>query len=222
MAGTSRHVTFPSEGALNLRLEGVLALPPAAAEGARCPAAVLCHPMPVASSMRDPLLIQLESDLLAAGFITLRFNFRGVGASEGESTDGRLEPLDIAGAVTFLLEQPEVNPDKLCLVGHAFGASMALAYARYDSRVCTVVAVSPPLFRSADELASYDRPVLIVTAEYDEVCPQFKLAPLLAAMPRVQGLRVVPRARHLLRGFEPAASSAIVQYLAAWSATPSV
>src|SRR5579884_2716484 len=110
MAGTSRHVTFPAAGELSLRLEGVLALPPAAAEGARCPAALLCHPMPVASSMRDPLLVQLESDLVTCGFVTLRFNFRGVGASEGESTDGRLEPLDIAGAISFLLAQSEVNP----------------------------------------------------------------------------------------------------------------
>lgn len=222
MAGSSRHVTFPSAGEQPLRLEGVLALPPASAGGARCPAAVLCHPQPVASSLHDPLITQLEADLLSRGFVTLRFNFRGVEASEGQTTDGRLEPLDIAGAVSFLLDQPEVNPDKLCLVGHAFGACMALAYARYDPRVRTVVAVSPPIFRIAGELAGFERPVLFVTAEYDEVCPEFKLTPLLAGMPRVQGLRVVRGARHLLRGFEPAASGIIAQYLAAWAATPGI
>ncbi|HEX6818997.1 MAG TPA: alpha/beta fold hydrolase [Ktedonobacterales bacterium] len=220
MAALSRHVAFPSGGELGVQLEGVLALPPTAAKDARCPAAILCHPQPIASSLHDPLLVQLEFGLLACGFVTLRFNFRGVGASQGESTDGRLEPLDIAGAVSYLLEQPEVNPDKLCLVGHAYGASMALAYARYDPRVRTVVAVSPPLFRSSGDLAGFDRPALFVTAEYDEVCPQFKLAPLLAGLPRVQGLHVVPGARHLLRGYESAASGIVTQYLATWAATP--
>ncbi len=222
MAAASRHVTFPSASEPSVRLEGVLALPPAAHEGARCPAAVLCHPQPAASSLRDPLLAQLDADLVGRGFVTLRFNFRGVGASEGGSTDGRVEPLDIAGAVAFLLEQPEVNAAKLCLVGHAFGAAMALAYARYDPRVRTVVAVSPPIFRIADELPGFERPVLFVTAEYDEVCPEFKLAPLATGLPRLQGIRVIPGARHLMRGREPAATAIVGQYLAVWAATPGV
>jgi len=222
MAGPSRHVVFPSAEEPSVRLEGVLALPPAAEEGARCPAAVLCHPQPAASSFRDPLLVRLDDDLRACGFVTLRFNFRGVGASEGETTDGRLEPLDIAGAVAYLVDQPEVNPEKLCLVGHGFGAAMALTYARYDTRVKTVVAISPPLFRIADELLGFTGRVLFVTAEYDEVCPEFKLAPLAAKLPRLQGIRVVPGARHLMRDREPEAAGIVAQYLTFWAATPSV
>lgn len=222
MAAAGRHVTFVSAGEPSVRLEGILGLPAAALAGARCPAAVLCHPQPAASSMHDPLLVQVESELLGRGFVTLRFNFRGAGASEGESTDGRLEPLDIAGAVGFLLEQREVNPEKVGLVGHAFGAAMALAEARYDSRVRTVVAVSPPIFRIAEELSGFDLPLLLVNAEYDEVCPEFKLAPLASGLPRLQGIRTVPGARHLMRGCEVAASAIVTQYLAAWAATPGV
>jgi alpha/beta superfamily hydrolase len=213
---------FPSAGEPGVPLEGVLALPPAALEGARCPAAVLCHPQPAASSLHDPLLGQLEAELVSRGFVTLRFNFRGVGASAGETTDGRLEPLDIAGAVAYLLTQSGVNAEKVCVVGHAFGAAMALAYARYDPRVRTVVAISPPIFRIAAELSGFDRPVLFVIAEYDEVCPEFKLAPLASAMPRLQGIRTVPGARHLMRGCEAGAAAIVVQYLAVWAATPGV
>ena len=92
--------------------------------------------------MDDPLIAQTATDLAAAGFVALRFNFRGVGESEGQQTDGRLEPLDIAGAVGFALSEPGVNRDKLCLVGHAFGAWVALVYAAHDPRVSA--GSSPP------------------------------------------------------------------------------
>jgi hypothetical protein len=90
--------------------------------------------------------------------------------------------------------------------------------------VRTVVAISPPIFRIASDLpgSGFDRPVLFVTAAYDEVCPEFKLAPLAAGLPRLQGIRVVPGARHLMRGSEPAAIAIVAQYLAVWAATPGV
>jgi alpha/beta superfamily hydrolase len=222
MAVAGGYVRFASAGEPAVRLEGILGRPAAALAGSRCPAAVLCHPQPAASSMRDPLLVRLETDLVGGGFVTLRYNFRGVGASEGQSSDGRLEPLDLAGAVDFLLEQGEVNGEKLAIVGHAFGGAMALAEARYDRRVRTVVAVSPPIFRIVDELPGFDRPVLLVTGEYDEVCPEFKLSPLAAQLPRLQGIKIVTGARHLMRGSEATASAIVAQYLAVWAATPGV
>ena len=144
-----RRVTFPSGARPSTLLEGVIARAsaPASAPAAGQPVAVLCHPQPLTTSMQDPLTVRIASDLAAAGFITLRFNFRGVGASEGQQTDGRLEPLDIAGAAEFMLAQPGANPRKLAIVGHAFGAIMALAYAEHDPRIATVVAVSPPIYR---------------------------------------------------------------------------
>jgi alpha/beta superfamily hydrolase len=170
--------------------------------------------------MDDPLIVRLEADLVARGFVTLRFNFRGVGASQGLTTDGRLEPLDIAGAVVYLLAQPGVNADRLCLAGHAFGAAMAVAYARHDPRVGTIAAVSPPIFRLAGELPGFTRPILFVTGQYDEVCPEFKLAPLAAGLPNLRGVHIVDGARHLMRGFEAAASALVVSYLAEWAGAP--
>jgi uncharacterized protein len=172
--------------------------------------------------MADPLLVRLAADLAATGIVDLRFNFRGVGQSEGQQTDGRLEPLDIAGAIDFLLSQPGVNPDKLCLIGHAFGAYMALTYAAHDVRVRTVVAISPPLFRITPELATFERPRLFVTGEYDEVAPRHKLEPWIEQLPGARALRVVTGARHLMRGYEAVASATVVQYVARWATAPGV
>lgn len=217
-----RSVRFPSAGQPSLALEGVLARsteePPVQGRAA----AVLCHPQPASSSMEDSLVRRLASDLANAGLVTLRFNFRGVGASEGQQSDGRLEPFDIAGAVDFILRQPNVNREKLCLVGHAFGAYMVLTYAAHDARVRTVVAISPPIFRIAPDLGAFDRPRLFVTGEFDEVSPRHKLEPWIERLPPGRALRVVSGARHLMRGYEEVASGTIVKYVEKWAATPGV
>lgn len=216
-------VRFPSAGQPPLLLEGVLARPAFDDAGSRRRAgAVLCHPQPASSSMDDTLVRRLAHDLASAGLVTLRFNFRGVGGSEGQQTDGRLEPLDIAGAVELVLSQPDVNPEKLCLLGHAFGAYMALTYAAHDSRVRTVVAISPPMFRLSPELGAFDRPRLFVTGEFDEVSPRHKLEPWIEQLPSGRALRVVSGARHLMRGYEDVASGTIVKYVEKWATTPGV
>lgn len=215
-------VTFPSAGRPVYLLEGLLSRPVAVGADHQYAGAILCHPQPISSSMRDPLLEQLAHDLAANDIVALRFNFRGVGASEGQQTDGRLEPLDIAGAVEYLLSQPDVNPEKICLAGHAFGGYMALAYAAHDPRVRTVVAVSPPVVRIVPGLGGFDRPRLFVTGEYDEVSPRHKLEPWIEHLPGGRALRVVSGARHLMRGYEPVASATIVKYVGKWAATPGV
>lgn len=217
-----RLVRFPAAGRPAVMLEGTLALPEMAPPANGYPVAVLCHPQPAGSSMDDPLLRRLAADLATAGLIVLRFNFRGVGASEGEQTDGRLEPLDIAGAIECARSQPNANPEKLCLIGHAFGAYMALAYAAHDPRVKTVVAISPPVFRLAPDLGRFERPRLFLTGEYDEVSPRHKLEPWIAALPGARNLRIISGARHLMRGYEAVAAGVVVHYVQRWAETPGV
>lgn len=217
-----RQIRFPAAGRPTVMLEGILELPSALPPENGYPVAVLCHPQPAGSSMEDPLLRRLATDLAAAGIIVLRFNFRGVGTSEGEQTDGRLEPLDIAGAIECARSQPGADPDKLCLIGHAFGAYAALAYAAHDPRVKTIVAISPPVFRLTPDLGRYERPRLFLTGEHDEVSPRHKIEPWIAALPGARNLRIISGARHLMRGYEGVVSGVVVQYVHRWAATPGV
>ncbi len=219
MATRETEVQFPSLSAPPVTLVGRLHTPDGVAGG--LPAVVLCHPQPLVTDMDDPLTARVARDLAAAGMAALRFNLRGVLPSGGESTDGRLEPLDVAGAVTWLLAQPAVDGARLALVGHAFGAWVALAYAAVDTRVGTVVAVSPPHFRLTPGFAAtLDRPKLIVLGDDDEVSPQFKVEQWLQTIPGARGLSVIPDAQHLLRGREDAAAAIIVGYLTRWAGTP--
>lgn len=219
-----RLVTFPSRGQPSFLLEG-MAHAPAALEKQRqaAPVIILCHPQPASSNMHDILTVMLAQRLAEVGMIALRYNFRGVGNSQGQQSDGRLEPLDLAGAIDFALAQPGANPDKVCVIGHGFGAYIALLYAPYDPRVRTLVAVSIPLFRAtAGFPKAFERPKLFVTGEFDEICPLYKLEPFVEHLKGAKGIKVIVGARHLMRGYEEAAITTIVKYVKNWADMPGV
>lgn len=219
-AQVERHVTFPSRGQPSFLLEGVFHVPQRLE---RAPVVVLCHPQPVTSTMHDPLTATLARRLADAGMVALRFNFRGVGRSQGQQTDGRMEPLDLAGAIDAGLAQPGINPTKVCVVGHAFGANIALMYAPFDPRIRTVVAVSLLLYRAAGGFPkAFERPKLFVTGELDEVCPPDKLETFVEELKGPRGMKVITGARHLMRGHEETAASAILKYIQNWASTPGV
>ena len=99
-----KQVTFRSG---DLTLEGLLA-----SRDSEAPAAVVCHPHPMyGGSMHNNAVEAILAAMWQLGYATLRFNFRGVGASEGEHDGGPGEVDDAVAAMTFLLAQPGVRKD---------------------------------------------------------------------------------------------------------------
>ena len=111
-----RAVAFPSRGQPSFVLEGTVHAPAdLKRKGQGCaPVVILCHPQPASSDMHDLLTTMLAQRLAESGMIALRFNFRGVGKSQGQQSDGRMEPLDLAGAIDCALAQPGANAGKVC------------------------------------------------------------------------------------------------------------
>jgi len=187
------------------------------------PVVILCHPQPASSDMHDLLTTMLAQRLAESGMIALRFNFRGVGKSQGQQSDGRMEPLDLAGAIDCALAQPGANAGKVCVIGHGFGAYIALLYAPFDARIRTLVSISLPLFRAAGGFPkAFERPKLFVTGEFDEICPLYKLEPFVEQLKGPKGIKVIVGARHLMRAHEEAAIMAIVKYVKNWADMPGV
>ncbi|TMC94454.1 MAG: hypothetical protein E6J22_05590 [Chloroflexi bacterium] len=201
-AQTERAITFYSKGQPSLLLQGVIHEP---RNVEKAPVVVLCHPQPASSDMNDTLTEALARRLAAeAGMIALRFNFRGVGNSQGQQTDGRMEPLNTA---------------KVCVIGHGFGANIALMYAPYDPRIRTVVAISLLLYRVPNGFPkAFERPKLFVTGEFDEICPPHKLEPFVEQQADHKGMKVITGARYLMRGYEEPTINAIIKYLKKWAA----
>ena len=135
--------------------------------------AVLCHPHPqYGGTMRSIVISALFEALPAQGVACLRFNFRGVEASEGEHSEGRDEPLDIRAAldaaVAAAMDAHIEGP--LVLIGWSFGADMALTID--DPRIAAWVGIAPPLRfrpeRAYDPVGLDQRPKLLVLAANDE------------------------------------------------------
>src|SRR5437773_9938934 len=215
-----RPITFYSKGQPALLLEGVVHAP---SKAEQAPVVILCHPQPASSNMNDSLTTAISQSLAEAGMLALRFNFRGVGKSQGQQTDGRLEPLDLACAIDYALSQSGGNPAKICVIGHGFGAYIAFLYAPFDTRIRTVVSISLPLFRAESGFPKpFESPKLFVTGEFDEICPLYKLEPFVEQLKGPKGIKVIVGARYLMRGYEDATVTTVLKYVKNWADMPGV
>src|SRR5690348_3374479 len=110
---------------------GTLEVATAAAEPecARAGTAVICHPNPQqGGTMRNKVVTMLERSLRESGLSTVRFNFRGVGASTGEFDNGDGESGDLVTVAQWVRKsRPD---DQLWLAGFSFGSYVALRSAR--------------------------------------------------------------------------------------------
>ncbi|ACL23521.1 alpha/beta fold hydrolase [Chloroflexus aggregans] len=135
-----QRVQFYSAG---YRLDGLLYTPRSLPPGERRPGVVLLVGYTYLKTMVMPDIAKV---LNAAGYVVLVFDYRGFGESEGPR--GLLLPLeqvaDARAALTFLGEQPTVDPERLALVGISLGGAHAITTAAVDERVKAAVALEPP------------------------------------------------------------------------------
>lgn len=148
------------------RLEGTLRVPDAEPRAS----VVIAHPLPThGGEMRNPLIAGIARACAERGWYALRFNFRGVGASEGNWTGGVDESDDVGAAVAHARALAPGLP--LGLVGYSFGALMALRWSSRGGRAEALVLVGLPL-RSVtgpdNDLPPVPDGTLIVAAERDQ------------------------------------------------------
>jgi alpha/beta superfamily hydrolase len=130
----------------------------------------------------------------------LRFNFRGVGRSEGVHDDGNGEQEDARAALSELERRFPATP--LVLGGFSFGSVVALRVAARDARVRAVFALGFPLVRFGDAsvLQGPSQPRLFVQGERDEFGAGETLRASSSRCPPPRELVVVPEASHFFDG----------------------
>lgn len=182
-----------------LLLEGVVDLP-TAGDGP-WPGVIVAHPHPVqGGSMDVPVVRAIADELVQRGMAALRFNFRGIGNSDGAFEGGEGEINDVAAAVLALGSRPEVNRRQRALVGYSFGAWVGLRHFANDTRLCGFAAVAMPLWHQSPQLLRDDsRPKCFVAGSEDEVAPVEALRPLILKAPQTT-LIVLDGADHLFSG----------------------
>jgi hypothetical protein len=118
--------------------------------------------------MDNNVVMALKKSLGAQGWATLRFNFRGVGASGGTHGDGKGEVEDLLAAANYLLQQ---GPGRIHLAGYSYGAWIALRASRQSLSPATLLLISPPIdFLDFTNLTLPQVPTLITLGDADSFC----------------------------------------------------
>jgi uncharacterized protein len=180
-------IHFTSGG---LRLAGALAR----RTGSR--GVIITHPHPLyGGDMDNPVVLTIRQAYLQKGFSTLRFNFRGVGASEGRFDNGVGERADVQAALTWAAG---VGMTDIDLAGYSFGAWVNAGITAGCGRM---LMVSPPVaFMNFDPPVAIERLSLIVTGSRDEIAPPAVIAGYRSAWNPAAAFEVISGADHFYTG----------------------
>jgi alpha/beta superfamily hydrolase len=178
-------------------------------------AAVVCHAHPQHGGMMHfKVVFRAAKALQEQGLAALRFNFRGVGRSEGRHDNGRGEQDDVRAA----LDEVEGRFPGLPLVlgGFSFGSLMALRVGVGDRRARALFALGFPLSQLPDTsfLDRCPKPRLFVQGELDSFGPGEQIRHLVEGLPPPRSLVVIPESDHFFTGHLDALQDAV----GAWAA----
>lgn len=178
-------------------------------------AVLLCHPHPLhGGTMHNKVLYRIARRLpVEADALALRFNFRGVGRSEGSYDQGKGEIEDVRAGLDWLADQ--LPRARLALVGYSFGAVVGLHAAAADPRLHALVGLGLPLSLDMDFswLGKIRVPLLLVQGEKDEFADEAAVRRFAEGLSRPPELHFVAGAGHLFQGAEDDAVDAVVHFL---------
>jgi len=174
--------------------------------------AVVCHPHPQqGGTMQNKVAHMLAKAFVETGHAALRFNFRGVGQSEGQFAEGDGEVDDVLAALKAARERFAKGP--LWLAGFSFGAAMAIrAAARVE--VDGLVSVAPAAYRFAGDLSVQPNcPWLIVHGEDDEVVPIQESIDWINGLTPGPEFQAFPSTGHFFHGKLVALRGTVVEFI---------
>ena len=192
-------------------IEALVEFPSDAA--ADTPVAVIAHPHPAhGGAMTNKVVHTLARAFNLTGHVAVRFNFRGVGASEGEYDEGRGELRDLLAVTNWA--RARWPGAALALAGFSFGAAMAVR-ASHEVDASQLVLVAPPVGRILDagERVADGLPLLVVQGARDELVDTDCVVDWADRQPPGVVLAVMPDADHFFHGQLVALRELLVEHL---------
>src|SRR5207253_2192261 len=148
------------------------------------------------------------------GCATLRFNFRGVGASEGDYAGGEGEADDARAAARLLLSQKGIAGEGFIMAGYSFGAAVAMRAGVSMREVATIVAIALPVaMGDFSDAAKSGKRIVLVCGDADGYSPESKITKLAQELGSSAKLRLISGADHFFGGEEDSLTSALVELL---------
>ena len=147
------------------QLEAILKEPTGEPKGV----GLVCHPHPLGGgTMHNKVVFRAAAGLVDAGLVTLRFNFRGVGASSGTHSEIEGGMDDVRDAIQYLSTEYPDQP--ITLAGFSFGSRTGMSVGKDDDRVVRLITIGTPVdkYGDYDFLAEVRKPILFVHGDQDE------------------------------------------------------
>ena len=201
-------ISFPSG---ELFLEGILAIP----EGAGpFPAVIICHPHPLyGGSMDNNVVYSLSAALTQASLASFKFNFRGVGGSQGAFNQGIGEREDVEAAISYISTVKKIDSKRIGLAGYSAGAAFALPIGSDDVRIKALVAVSPPLpMFDFDFLKGCPKPKLLISGSRDNFIPADQFIEFCQNLPEPKEYENIKGADHFWQGYESSLAARVTAF----------
>jgi len=185
-------VFIPSDG---VQLEGLLSIQEASSFRG---GVILCHPHPqYGGDMDHPVIATCAEVAFQEGLSALRFNFRGVGESQGSYGEGIAERQDVKAAGDYFYSRLKGDHLRLILVGYSFGVWAGFPIAIEDERFEGMVAVAPPLeIYDFSFLKGCKKKKLFIAGNKDLFCPLALLEKWYQELDEPKSLAVIPGADH--------------------------
>ncbi len=162
------------------------------AEEPRRGVALVCHPHPLGGgTMHNKVVFRAAAGLVDAGLTTIRFNFRGVGASTGkhEEIEGGKE--DVRDVLDHM--KSEYSNEDVTLAGFSFGSRTAMEVGAADDRVSRLISLGTPVDKYGDYefLRNYRRPILFLHGDNDEFGDADRLREMAEGLSETTDVEVV-------------------------------
>jgi alpha/beta superfamily hydrolase len=176
-------------------------------------AVVLAHPHPLhGGTMHTKVVFQAAKAFCRLGCAVLRFNFRGVGVSDGAFADGVGEKNDFRAGVDFMANRHPGVP--IWAAGMSFGSFVAMTAGAEDDRVTTLVGIALPFtMYDFSAVSRSTKPKFLIHGERDELCPLRAVWEFYGHASEPKELVVIDAADHLFDGRVSEVADAIVDLL---------
>ena len=198
-----KHFSFTSEG---YEIEGLIDI------RSKTQGVVITHPHPLyGGDMYNIVVESIAQAYQEKNYTTLRFNFRGVGGSQGRYDKGVGEQADVIAAISHLRQ---TRIEKIDLAGYSFGAWINALVSCRDSSIHHMIMVSPPVgVIDFQPVTRIDRLHLTVTGSRDEFAPADKIEELLPIWNDQSYFEIIARADHFYGGYLEQLESILAAYI---------
>ena len=157
----------------------------------KAPLALLLHPHPqYGGTMNNEVVFNLYQNFARRGFSSLRFNFRGVGRSQGQFDNGQGELSDAASALDWM-QSRNPNTNTCWIAGFSFGAWVAMQLMMRRPEISGFISIAPPASQhDFSFLAPCPASGMIIHGDKDEVVPQSSVNKLAQKLQKQKNIKI--------------------------------